>query len=113
MEDNGLQNAAAYMAFPRFLTYARGQDALPLQDIIRKMTGATAARYGLTGRGLLREGYAADVTVFDPQTIAPDGEAPRRPRGIHHVFVNGRHLVRDGQADETAMPGAGHVLVKR
>ncbi|MDL2318017.1 amidohydrolase family protein [Eubacteriales bacterium OttesenSCG-928-A19] len=110
MEDDGLQNAAAYMAFPKFLAMSRTEPSLPLHTVVHRMTGATAARYGLRDRGLLRAGYAADVTVFDPATVAPDGEQPRRPLGIRHVYVNGRAIVRDGRADEAAMAGAGHVL---
>lgn len=110
MEDDGLQNAAAFMAFPKFLAMSRAIPSLPLHKVVHKMTGATAARYGLRDRGLLQAGYAADITVFDPETIAPDGEEPRRPLGIRGVYVNGRVIVQDGQADTAAMLGAGHVL---
>lgn len=110
MEDNGLQNAAAYMAFPKFLSLPRQEPGITLEQIVHKMTGATAARYGLKNRGLLRAGYHADITVFNPHTIAPNGEEPRRPVGIERVYINGRLVVQDGVADEQAMLGAGHVL---
>lgn len=113
MEDDGLQNAAAYMAFPRFLAMSRTEPSLPLHTVVHRMTGATAARYGLHDRGLLKAGFAADIAVFDPSTVGPDGEAPRRPIGIRHVYVNGQAAVRDGCADEAAMAGAGHVLRRR
>lgn len=113
LEDDGLQNAAAYMAFPGFLAMSRTEPALPLHKVVHKMTGATAARYGLQGRGLLAAGYAADVTVFDPAIVAPDGDEPRRPIGIQSVYINGRRVVHAGQADEAAMLGAGHVLRRR
>ena len=57
-----------------------------------------ADRFGLTGRGYLRPGYHADVTVFDPRTAAPGPDPAGRPVGICHVFVNGEHAVKDGAA---------------
>ena len=64
------------------------------------MTGFPARKFGLEGRGLVREGAAADLVVFDPVTVRDVGtfEDPLRyPEGIPHVFVNGVHAVRDGQ----------------
>jgi len=57
------------------------------------MTGLSAHRFGLTGRGILRAGGYADVTVFDPEIVADRAtfEVPTTPAaGIEHVFVNGR-----------------------
>jgi N-acyl-D-amino-acid deacylase len=63
------------------------------------MTGAPAARLGLPNRGLLRDGYAADLVVFDPATVRATAtyDAPRSfPEGIVHVIVNGVAVVDAG-----------------
>jgi N-acyl-D-amino-acid deacylase len=64
------------------------------------MTGLSAARFGLAGRGTLAAGAYADVTVFDAATITDRAtfEAPTTPAaGIEHVFVNGRPVWTDGK----------------
>jgi N-acyl-D-amino-acid deacylase len=73
------------------------------------LAGHAARRFGLAGRGLLRPGSYADVAVVNPATVQDQADYPnpRRPaRGIHHVLVNGRFALRDGQlTGET--PGQG------
>ena len=96
IEDEGMQNPAAFSCFPEFLRLGREKGTLP--HVVRQMTGAAADRFGLTGRGYLRPGYHADVTVFDPRTAAPGPDPAGRPVGICHVFVNGEHAVKDGVA---------------
>lgn len=64
------------------------------------LAGHAARRFGLAGRGLLRTGSHADVAVVNPATVQDQADYPnpRRPaRGIHHVLVNGRFALRDGQ----------------
>ncbi|MDI9390508.1 MAG: amidohydrolase family protein, partial [Synergistota bacterium] len=71
-----------------------------LEDAIRKMTGLPAAAFRLTDRGVLKEGLAADVAVFDPLRIADRAtfEEPRQyPDGISHVLVNGIPVISDGK----------------
>jgi N-acyl-D-aspartate/D-glutamate deacylase len=71
------------------------------------MTGAPAARLGLRERGLLRDGYAADVVVFDAARVCANAtyDVPRQfPDGIEHVIVNGE-LVVDGGRHTGATPG--------
>ncbi|HSV59928.1 MAG TPA: D-aminoacylase [Variovorax sp.] len=80
-------------AFPRVLAnYWRDKGVLQLEQAIHKMSGMSAARFRIGERGLLREGFMADVVVFDPQTVR-DGatfEEPRRfSEGIERVWVNG------------------------
>ena len=96
IEDEGMQNPAAFSCFPEFLRLGREKGTLP--HVVRQMTGAAADRFGLTGRGYLRPGFHADVTVFDPRTAAPGPDPAGRPVGIRHVFVNGEHAVKDGAA---------------
>jgi N-acyl-D-amino-acid deacylase len=91
----------AYGTYPRILgRYVREEKLLTLEDAVRKMTGAVAARLGLRDRGLLREGMYADVVVFDDATIL-DLSTPAKPhqlsRGVEQVFVNGVQVVRDGR----------------
>jgi dihydroorotase/N-acyl-D-amino-acid deacylase len=80
--------------FPKFLgKYARELRLIRFEDAIRKMTAAPAERFGLRGRGRIAEGFQADITVFDPQTIDSrasyeNPEAP--PEGIRMVMAGGR-----------------------
>ena len=71
-----------------------------MENAIHRMTLASADRFGIKGRGVLLRGKAADVVVFDPQKVSDtppsDAQPARKPKGIEHVFVNGRHVVRDG-----------------
>ena len=86
--------------FPRVLGhYCREVGLFGLEEAVRKMTGLSAARFGLKARGLIAEGAYADICVFDPATVMDraDFAEPTRPaEGIAHVFVNGRPVWRDG-----------------
>jgi N-acyl-D-amino-acid deacylase len=110
IEDKGVQNAAAFSSFPKFLAMAREGRGPSLETTVRKMTGATADRFDLRGRGYLRSGFWADVTVFDPAAVGSQGDEPLRPMGIDAVYVNGRRVVKDGAADDAALLAAGVVL---
>ena len=80
--------------------YRRDQRLFDLATAIRKMTGLPAERFGLRDRGWLARGRAADVVVFDPDTIGDQAtfEQPLSPpAGVRHVFVNGTAVVSDGQ----------------
>lgn len=107
----GKPHPRLYGTFPRILGhYCRELGILGLAEAIRKMTSAPANRLGLGDRGLLRPGVKADIVVFDPKTIIDTStyDDPRQyPKGIHHVFVNGRHAVRDGAMTDIR---AGRVL---
>jgi len=80
--------------FPRVLGhYVRERGIISLEQAIHKMTGLSAETFGLHGRGVLASGNAADIVVFDPQTVRDKAtfEAPRqRSEGIALVFVAGR-----------------------
>ncbi|MET4699960.1 N-acyl-D-amino-acid deacylase [Constrictibacter sp. MBR-5] len=86
--------------FPRVLGhYSRDLGLMPLEEAVRRMTGLTAAKFGIKDRGVLRVGAFADVTVFDPATVidAATFEDPIRPSpGIDIVLVNGQPVWRDG-----------------
>jgi N-acyl-D-amino-acid deacylase len=89
-----------YGTFPRLLgRYVRELGVLRLEECVRKMTSLPAQRLGLRDRGILRPGMAADLVVFDPQTIQDlaDFEEPRRyPTGIPYVMVNGEWVIAEG-----------------
>jgi N-acyl-D-aspartate/D-glutamate deacylase len=97
-----------YGSYPRVLgQFVRDEALLTLEDAVRRMTGAPAARLGLTDRGLLRDGYAADLVVFDPVRVRANAthDQPRRfPDGIEYVVVNGA-LVVDRGVHTGATPG--------
>jgi N-acyl-D-aspartate/D-glutamate deacylase len=87
--------------FPRVLgRYVRDEKLLTLEDAIRKMTSANAAKIHIFDRGLLRPGMWADVTVFDPNQIA-DLATYERPQqyavGVRYVLVNGQLVIDEGQ----------------
>jgi N-acyl-D-amino-acid deacylase len=90
-----------YGCFPIILgEFVREERWLGLPDAIRKMTSFPAQRLGLPDRGLLRDGFKADVVVFDPGTVrapATRREPKQFPVGIDHVLVNGRVVVEQGQ----------------
>ena len=85
---------------PRVLgKYVREEKILTLEDAVRKMTSMPAQLLGLKDRGLLREGYWADVVVFDPKTVADTAtyEKPHQyPKGIPYVLVNGTIVIDNG-----------------
>ena len=94
--------------FPRVLGhYARGLGLFPLETAVHKMTGLTANTFGLAGRGVLKVGNAADVTVFDAGTVdeSVTFARPIQPaKGIETVIVNGAIVWKDGKATG-ARPG--------
>jgi len=92
----------AFGSMPRFLGhYVRDEHLLPLEQAIRKITSLPAQRERLQDRGLLKPGYFADVTIFDPATIQ-DRATYQSPAqlsvGIKFVFVNGKLAFEDGHA---------------
>lgn len=97
-----------YGSFPRVLgEFVREQRVMSLEEAVRKMTSAPAARLGLRDRGMLRDGLAADVVVFDAARVRSLAtyDVPRQfPEGIEYVLVNGQ-LVIDAGRHTGALPG--------
>ncbi|MFI7402929.1 amidohydrolase family protein [Streptomyces sp. NPDC049541] len=91
----------AYGTFPRYLgRYVRELGVLSLEECVARLTSRPAARLRLPDRGLVREGYRADLVLFDPQTVAAGStyENPRTlPTGIPYVLVDGRFVIEDGR----------------
>jgi N-acyl-D-aspartate/D-glutamate deacylase len=98
---DGHHHPRSYGTFPRVLgLYAREERLLSLPQAVHKMTGLPARRLGLRDRGVIRVGAKADLVVLDPRAVADAAtdEAPHRyPRGIEHVLVNGRFVIRHGE----------------
>ncbi|MFA5869775.1 MAG: D-aminoacylase [Candidatus Bathyarchaeia archaeon] len=90
-----------YGTFPRVLGhYAREEKVISMEEAVRKMTSAPAQRLGLKDRGLLREGYKADVVVFDPKTVKDEAtftDPHRFPTGIPYVVCNGVFTIDKGK----------------
>jgi N-acyl-D-amino-acid deacylase len=105
---NSSTHPRAYGTFARVLgKYARDEGVVNLQEAIRKMTSLPASNLGIRERGQLTAGYFADVVVFDPATIR-DRATFEKPlqyaTGVEHVFVNGEHVLEDGE-HTGALPG--------
>jgi len=99
---NTRQHPRAWGSFPRVLgRYVREQHVLTWEDAIRKMTALPANTIGMADRGYLAPGMAADITVFDPNTIVDHAtyeEPARLSEGVRYVFVNGVVALRGGAA---------------
>ena len=91
----------AYGTFARVLgKYVRDEKVIPLSEAIRKLSSLPATNLGLDRRGFLKPGMFADVVVFDPATIG-DRATYENPQqyavGVRQVFVNGVHVLKDGE----------------
>ncbi|KIF68221.1 N-acyl-D-amino acid deacylase [Streptomyces sp. AcH 505] len=98
----------AYGTFPRYLGhYVRELGVLTLEECVARLTGRPAARLRLPDRGLVREGYRADLVLFDPETVAAGATfaAPRTlPTGIPYVLIDGRFVI-DGARRTDVLAG--------
>ena len=106
----------AYGNFARLLgKYVREEKVIPLGEAIRRLSGLPATNLELQGRGFIREGMFADLAIFDPQTIA-DRATFEKPHqfavGMKHVFVNGVHVLKDGE-HTGAKPGRAIQKLRR
>ena len=91
----------AYGNFSRLLgKYVRDEKIIPLEEAIRKLSHLPAENLKINKRGLLKEGYYADIVVFDPEKIqdhATFEEPHQYATGVRHVFVNGQQVLKDGE----------------
>jgi N-acyl-D-amino-acid deacylase len=98
----------SYGTFARVLgVYVREKKALTLEDAVRKMSAAPAARLGLTDRGVLRPGLKADIAIFDPATVTDTAtftQPHQYAEGFSHVIVNGQVVFENGDMT-AARPG--------
>lgn len=98
---NSAAHPRTYGNFARLLgRYVRDERLLTLQEAVRRLTSLPAGNLGIRERGSLRQGYYADLAIFDPATIADHAtfEQPHQyATGMRHVFVNGTQVLRDGE----------------
>ncbi|HEU4414604.1 MAG TPA: D-aminoacylase [Candidatus Angelobacter sp.] len=91
----------AFGSMPRFLGhYVRDLRLMPLEQAIRKITSLPAQREHLVGRGLIKEGFFADITIFDPNTIidkATYTQPAQQSEGVKYVLVNGQIAFAEGK----------------
>lgn len=104
----GMRHPRATGSFPKVLgRYVRESHWLSLEEAVRKMTSAPAARLGLKDRGVVREGAMADLVVFDPKHVSDQStfaEPGKLSQGVQLVMVNGVVVWRDGKVTQ-ARPG--------
>jgi len=97
----GVPHPRSYGTYARaFAEYVRKRKVLTLEDAVRKATSLPAQTFGIKDRGLLREGYAADLVLFDPEKVQDNAtfEAPHQySSGFDYVIVNGVPIVADGE----------------
>ena len=100
LKSSGFPNPASYGAFPRILgRFVREKKSLSLEDAVSKMSGKTARWFGMEKCGEIKPGFAADIVLFNPDTIADNttrADTARRPSGIETVFINGEMVVENG-----------------
>jgi N-acyl-D-amino-acid deacylase len=108
LNEEGVPHPRSFSTNPRVLGhYVREEHVLTLEDAVRKMTSLPAQILGLRDRGQIREGFAADIAIFDPTTVGETNsfEQPKSyPKGIPYTIVNGV-LVIDGGKHTGARPG--------
>jgi len=96
----GPYHPRAYGSYPRILgKYVREEKVITLEEAVRKMSAAVASRLGIRERGLLREGFFADIVVFDPETVldrATFDDPHQLSVGVRDVWVNGARVLDNG-----------------
>ncbi|MEM7077938.1 MAG: D-aminoacylase [Pseudomonadota bacterium] len=107
----GRPHPRLFGTFPRILAkYVRERNVLTLPEAVRRMTSVAAQTFGMQHRGLLREGYKADLVLFDPQTVQDEAsydDPKQEPSGIEAVVVNGEIAYQNGQHSGV---GSGQML---
>jgi N-acyl-D-amino-acid deacylase len=98
---NGVPHPRSFGTFPRVLgKYVRDERVIPLEQAVRKMSGLTASQLHIRDRGLIKDGLAADLVIFDPATVADRAtftDPFQYPVGIPTVIVNGRVVLDNGR----------------
>ena len=110
VEDKGVQNPALYDCYPKFLRDSLLGTGDTMPNTIRRMTGAIADRFMLPERGYIKEGYFADLTVFDEEAIRASQPDRECSFGIEHLFINGKHVLDHGNLDTEALKTAGRAI---
>ena len=101
IKGTGYPNPAGLGTFPRILgEFVRERKLFSLESAVRRMTSASAERFGLSDRGLLQSEKAADIVLFNPDTISDtpeeNGRPAGKPKGLEIVIINGQKVVEKG-----------------
>jgi N-acyl-D-amino-acid deacylase len=120
-DGKGMPHPRSYGTNARILArYVRDEKILFLEEAVRRMTSLAAQKFQLTDRGMLKVGHAADVVIFDDQTVTDKAtfENPHQfSAGFQYVLVNGRLVVEDGRhtgvKSGVALRGPGYVAARR
>jgi N-acyl-D-amino-acid deacylase len=101
LSEDGVPHPRSFSTNPRVLGhYVRDEHVLTLEDAVRKMTSLPAQILGLRDRGQIREGFAADIVVFDPATVRETTTFEKTksyPEGIPYTIVNGVVVIDNGK----------------
>jgi N-acyl-D-amino-acid deacylase len=100
-KEHGPTHPRSYGTYTRVLgKYVREEGVITMEDAVRKMSSSVATRLSIRDRGLLREGYLADVVVFDPETVSDHAtfeESHKLSTGVRDVWVNGTRVLKNGE----------------
>lgn len=110
--NRGKPHPRNFGTFPRFLRLAR-EGLCPMETAVRRITGLPAETIGIEDRGFIKNGMAADITVFDEKKVLDTAtfEDPiSKPEGIVHVFVGGKAEILNGEQTGVHQ---GHVILKK
>ena len=110
VEEHGVQNPAIYDCYPKFLRDSLLGTGDSMPNTIRRMTGALADRFMLPERGYLKEGYYADLTVFDEAALRAATPDQERSFGIEKVFINGQLVLDGDRLDTEALKTTGRAI---
>lgn len=108
VEDHGVQNPSVYSCYPKFLKDALCGTGSDPESTVRKMSGAVADRFQLKNRGYLKEGFFADITVFDEEKLKKGPTEKNSAFGIEKVFINGIPTLDGGSL--TVSPSGGRAI---
>ena len=109
VNDYGIQNYAIYYNFPKFILLAKNCST-PIEQAINKMAYLTASRYNIKSRGLIKKGFKADLVVFNFDKLSYKEKSAESPKGFVHVFINGKHVLKDGVLNEEIAAKSGRFI---
>lgn len=106
--NKGKPHPRSYGTFPRVLgKYIREEKILPMEEMLKKITSVPARNFGFSHRGVLQNGYFADIVIFDEDRVidkATFKNPHQYPEGIHYVIVNGQVVIDQGE-NSARLPG--------
>ncbi len=110
VEEHGVQNPALFDCFPRFLQDSLNGLGDTMPQTIRRMTGASADRFEIRDRGYIKEGYFADLTVFDEEELKNTTPDKKAAFGIRKVMINGKMVLDGNELDKEVLKTSGKAI---